>query len=218
MVLSEIICEYNGVFYPQQNNNSAVVKALLQDRIWEKKLNNILNNYIKDDWVVVDVGAYIGSHTLTMSGLAKQVYSFEPQPLIYQCLSNTLKKKEIDNVVLFNLAASNKKGESRIYTNNDGMSSLQGIRDAKFNMNLPCDLNKLDNIIDQKIHLIKIDVEGHEWEVIDGATKLIKTHKPIIILETFRNKKNKANLLKFCEEFNYNMSPINCENFLLLPF
>ena len=36
MVLSEIIVEYNDVFYPQQNNSS-VIRALLNDRIWEKK-------------------------------------------------------------------------------------------------------------------------------------------------------------------------------------
>ena len=44
--------------------------------------------------------------------------------------------------------------------------------------------NKLDNLIKSKnIGFIKIDVEGHELEVINGARKLIKENKPILLIE-----------------------------------
>jgi FkbM family methyltransferase len=216
MVLSEIIVEYNDVFYPQQNNSS-VIKALLNDRVWEKRITNLFHHYIQEDWVVVDAGAYIGLHTLTLSKLAKEVISFEPQPLIYQCLKNTLEKQNIDNVKLYHLALSNKKSNTRIYTNNDGDASIEGIRDAKFNMNFPCETNKLDNMINKKIHLIKIDVEGHEWEVIDGATKTIIKHRPIIILETFKRNNNIKKIKQFILSFNYSASYISADNYLLLP-
>ena len=216
MVLSEIIVEYNNVFYPQQNNSS-VIRALLNDRVWEKRITNIFENNVKEDWVVVDAGAYIGLHTLTLSKLAKEVISFEPQPLIYQCLKNTLEKQNIDNVKLYHLALSNKKSNTRIYTNNDGDASIEGIRDARFNMNFPCETNKLDNMINKKIHLIKIDVEGHEWEVIDGATKTIIKHRPIIILETFKRNNNIKKIKQFILSFNYSASYISADNYLLLP-
>ena len=216
MVLSEIIVEYNNVFYPQQNNSS-VIKALLNDRIWEKKITNLFNHYIQEDWVVVDAGAYIGLHTLTLSKLAKEVISFEPQPLVYQCLKNTLEKQNIDNVKLYHLALSNKKSDTHIHTNNDGDASIEGIRDAKFNMKFPCETNKLDNIINKKIHLIKIDVEGHEWELIDGATKTIIKHRPIIILETFKRNNNIKKIKQFILSFNYSASYISADNYLLLP-
>ena len=208
---------YNNVFYPQKNNSS-VVKALLNDKIWEKKITNIFQAYIKEDWVVVDVGAYIGLHTLTISKLAKSVISFEPQPLIHQCLKNTLEKQKIKNVKLYHTALSNKNGTTNIHTNNNGDASLEGIRDIKFAMSFPVDMNTLDNYNIDKINLIKIDVEGHEWEMLEGASNTILKNKPIIILETFKTKKNINNLNKFILQYNYNLTYISADNYLLLPF
>ena len=84
-------------------------------------------------------------------------------------------------------------------------------------MNFPCETNKLDNIINKKIHLIKIDVEGHEWELIDGATKTIIKHRPIIILETFKRNNNIKKIKQFILSFNYTASYISADNYLLLP-
>ena len=207
---------YNNVFYPQKNNSS-VVKALLNDKIWEKKITNIFQAYIKKDWIVVDVGTYIGLHTLTMSKLANTVYSFEPQPLIHQCLKNTLEKQKIENVKLHHVALSNNLGMTNIHTNNNGDASLEGIRDTKFSMSFPVNTNTLDSYNIDKINLIKIDVEGHEWEMIEGASNSIIKNKPIIILETFKTKKNIKKLEEFILQYNYTYTYISADNYLLLP-
>ena len=65
--MNNTLLDYNDdtykVYYPV-NNNSAVVKSLLKNKIWEKKLIPYFEQYIDKDSVVVDIGAYIGSHTL----------------------------------------------------------------------------------------------------------------------------------------------------------
>ena len=96
------ISEYKNIYYPTEND-SAVVRALLSGRVWEKKITNIFHEYLTHESVVVDCGTYIGSHTLTMSNLANKVYAFEPQPLIYKCLTQTIEKKNINNVKLYNV-------------------------------------------------------------------------------------------------------------------
>jgi FkbM family methyltransferase len=207
---------YNKVSYPQVNN-SAVVKALLKNKIWEKKITNIFQAYIKKDWIVVDVGAYIGLHTLTMSKLANTVYSFEPQPLIYQCVKNTLTTQKIENVILHHVALSNNLGMTNIHTNNNGDASLEGIRDTKFSMSFPVNTKTLDSYNIDKINLIKIDVEGHEWEMIEGASNSIIKNKPIIILETFKTKKNIKKIEEFILQYNYTYTYISADNYLLLP-
>lgn len=216
MVYTNIISEHNDVFYPQYND-SHVIRSLLNNRVWEKKITEIFHVLIKDTDIVVDVGAYIGLHTLTMAKLAKHVYSFEPQPLIYQCLSKTIKKQNIVNVNLFNVALSNIEGDSFIFTNNDGDASLAGIRDEKFNQMFPCHLKQLDSYQFNKLDFIKIDVEGSEWQMIAGATKTIVLHRPTIILETFKNKKNKYMLEQFCSNFSYTSKYISADNWLLQP-
>ena len=216
MVYNNIISEHNDIFYPAFND-SHVVRALLSNRIWEKKINKIFHLLIKDTDIVVDVGAYIGLHTLTMAKLAKHVYSFEPQPLIYQCLSKTIKQQNIVNVNLFNIALSNKDEDSFIHTNNDGDASLAGIRDEKFNQMFPCHLKKLDSYQFNKLDFIKIDVEASEWQMLEGATKTIVLHRPVIILETFKNKNNKRKLEQFCSIFSYTSKYISADNYLLQP-
>ena len=113
MVYHNIIKEHNDVYYPAFND-SHVVKALIADRIWEKKITELFKILISDDDIVLDVGAYIGLHTLTLANLASHVYSFEPQPLIFECLSKTLAKQHLYNITLFNVALSNIEGDSFI--------------------------------------------------------------------------------------------------------
>ena len=216
MVYNNIIVEHNNTFYPAYND-SHVVRALLNDRIWERKLTDIFKLFITDDDIVIDVGAYIGLHTLTFCSLANHVYSFEPQPLIYECLNKTLQKQHIYNVNLYNIALSNINSSSYIHTNNDGDASLEGIRDNLFNQKFPCQLSTLDSYQFDKVDFIKIDVEGSEWKVLDGATKTIKKYRPNIVLETFKNKKNIKLLEEFCSKFTYESKYISADNYLLLP-
>ena len=65
---------------------------------------------------------------------------------------------------------------------------------------------------DINLGFIKIDVEGHEKEVIEGAKNLIKTFKPILLVEIEKkhNKKPVIETVKFIQEFGY--SPFYCKN------
>mgnify|MGYP003637052818 FL=1 len=213
--IMDSISEYKDVFYPTLNN-SAVVRALLNDRVWEKKIVNIFEDHITKDDVVIDIGTYIGTHTLKMSELAKKVISFEPQPTVSECVKKTLIKKNIKNVIHYDIALSNFKGYTHIHTNNDGDSSLEGFRDHKFTKKYKCKVDILDNLIFEPVKLIKIDVECSEWEVLCGACRIIEESKPIIILETFKTKKNMTELERFCECFDYDYKYISCDNYLLI--
>ena len=212
------ISNYKNIFYPTKNN-SHVVRALVHDNVWEQKIVNIFKKNINKNDVVVDIGSYIGLHTIGMSTLAKKVISFEPQPLISACVRKTLNAKEIKNVEHYNIALGNHTGWTYIETNGDGDASIKGIREKKiFNKSLRCKIDKLDNIIKEKVSLIKIDVEGYEWLVLSGAILTIQLYKPIIILETRRSKKNMKQLEEFCEVMEYSSSYISSDNFLLMPF
>tara|TARA_R110002020_G_scaffold307380_3_gene523219 strand:- start:2489 stop:3136 length:648 start_codon:yes stop_codon:yes gene_type:complete len=213
------ISSHNDVFYPTINNSS-VIKALLGNRIWEKKITNLFKKLIKPNQIVIDCGSYIGTHTVTMSNLAGKVYAFEPQPLVANCFRKTLQAKMLENVVFTEVALSNQIGVDNIFTNNDGDASLSGIRDHKFTTNYLCNLDTLDNIIpnNERISLIKIDVEGSEWEVLSGAKRIIKSSKPIIILETFNTKKNLTKLDKWIDTNGYNKQYITSVDVLLTAF
>ena len=210
------ISNYGNIFYPSINNSS-VVKAMLAGRTWEKKIVKIFKEHVNKDDVVLDVGTYIALHTIELSKLAKKVISFEPQPLVSACVKKTLNAMEIKNVDHYHMALGNESGWTHIHTNGDGDASIRGIRDAKFNQSFKCKIDRLDNIVKEKVKLIKIDVEGSEFQVLAGAIELIEEHKPIIIIETFKTKRNLKLLDDFCEGFDYDMEYISADNYLMYP-
>ena len=204
------------IFYPV-NNNSSVIKAMLSNRKWEKKIVNIFNENITKEDTVIDVGSYIGTHMIEMSKLAKKVFSFEPVPLISACVEKTIKAMNITNVIHKNVGCGSDNGSDFIHTNYNGDSSLSNIRDHMFSQKFACEIVKLDDVINEPIKLMKIDVEGSEWEVLAGAIGIIEEYKPIIILETFKTKRNLKLLDEFAEGFDYDYEYISGDNYLLQP-
>tara|TARA_R110000787_G_scaffold81084_1_gene176057 strand:+ start:122 stop:784 length:663 start_codon:yes stop_codon:yes gene_type:complete len=217
------IIETRNVFHPTCHD-SAVIRCLLSGRVWEKKIVTIFEQYLNPEDIAIDCGAYIGSHSIVLSNLCQKVYAFEPTPLIFGCLSKTIEHKQINNIVLHNIALSNKIGEDYIFTSGNGDSSLSGIRhneEIRFKEKHLVNLNLLDNVIPatsiDAIKLIKIDCEGSEWNVVAGADQIIEKSRPIIIIESWKNKKNANKLNEFCVKYNYISTHITGDNFLLKP-
>lgn len=207
---------HNGFYYPV-NNQCPVIKKMLRDGVWERKIRAIFDAYVQPDWICVDVGTYIGMHTTYLASKSQYVIGFEAQPLIHNCLLKTLNAKGMGNTIVYNVALSNCKGSTTIKTNNNGDASLEGIRDHRFKWSYPVKKNTLDSYKIPRIDLMKIDIEGSEWDMLEGAIETIKRTRPIIILETFRRKSNKENIVTFCNRFDYNSQFISSDNYLLLP-
>jgi len=133
-----------------------------------------------------------------MSKYSNKVHAFEPNPVIYKDLENYLLKIK-SNIKLYNYALSNVEGiknlkiplrNSKINKDNYeeyykmGLASIHESNTFSAYETFQVKSIKLDNInIDNKISLIKIDVEGHELEVINGGIKLINKYKPNLIIE-----------------------------------
>jgi FkbM family methyltransferase len=216
--MTQQILSHNDVSYPAINN-SFVVKALLSNRTWEKKITALLHEHITPDMTVVDAGAYIGSHTLTMAGLSSKVYAFEPQPVAAECIRRTIKAKKLGHVFFHEVGLNDVCKTDFIFTNGDGDASLSGIRDHKFKANFPCRTAPLDSFIGEteNVGLMKIDVEGSEWRVLEGAAKTIRRCRPIIIMETFNTKKNLKLLDAWIKENDYTKEYISAANYLVKP-
>lgn len=196
----------------------AVNKAVSRNRIWEPRIVKMYARLLNKDSVVLDIGAHLGTHTIPFSHLCKKVYAFEPQKKIFNLLKKTISDNQINNVKLYNNIVSDTDGESMEFINSDtGKASactlrpyLNGVTSNEITMTI-------DNLKLGAVHFMKIDVEKAEWFVLRGAKDTIMKYKPIILLETFRSKKNKNKLNCFCEIYNYEATYISCDNYLLQP-
>lgn len=142
---------------------------------------------IDTEAAVLDIGANIGNHSVFFSRIFSKVFAFEPNPKVFNLLKfnsdgtnivplayglsneNTILNFSIDPS---NLGASRVVGESSQVVTLGPSSSIEVRR-----------LDDESQIMDQSVSLIKIDVEGHELQVLQGAAGLIEAKRPIIVFE-----------------------------------
>lgn len=148
--------------------------------------------FVKDElnFTVVDIGAQSGAFSL-MSKFFKNTYwySFEPDPDNFECLIQNINLNEITNIHPLNLAINNINGKTdlRICVNHRGLNTL-GENLTRFSENesyiYEVETKTLDSLFEyKKIDLIKIDTEGCEYNILQGAKSVIKKYKPFIFME-----------------------------------
>ncbi len=137
------------------------------------------------DKVVCDVGANIGNHTLAFADVASRVIALEPNPLIYELLK--LNCRDRPNITPLRLAASDRAGTARAAAppTNYGESRITDTP-QEGELSLTFDLVRLDDVPElaaERVGLIKIDVEGHEANVLRGAQRLLRRDHPLVVIE-----------------------------------
>jgi len=161
-----------------------ISKNLFYDRLTQQ----IIKISVKPESTCVDIGCHKGeifSQILKKSPKGGH-YAFEPIPELYK----SLKEKYGNTNHVFSFALSDSIGETSFqYVKN--APAYSGILKRKYAISNP-DIEEitvktitLDEIIGekQKIDFIKIDVEGAEFKVLNGAKKIIAKYRPIIIFE-----------------------------------
>ena len=159
----------------------------------------------------IDVGANVGFFSIYASKMFKNVIAFEPTRCSIDSLKRNLHINKIENLFLYELALSNKSGKSMFYENplNQGGNSLEKIDlgkkkiQTKDRLEYEVEVKKLDDlqILEMEdlgnIELIKLDVEGHEARVLEGANNLLMRNKPMIFAEIGRSLENHNKILNY---------------------
>lgn len=196
-------------------------------------MHNIFEKYINKESIVLEGGCHIGTHTLKLGLLGKQVLSFEPMIKSNIILRENLKINNITNVTVYNEGLSNKTEVAYfewIGHNNPGGSGLTNNPMGKPNYekniktsNYPVNLITIDSLQLEKLDFIKLDVEGYEIKVIEGALDTIKKCNPIITMEVWENFNGKYSLqhakstFKILLDNGYTIHHIRGPDFLFLP-
>jgi len=144
----------------------------------EPKTFNFFKEQIKNAKVFVDVGANIGGYAIRAAKYCK-VYAIEPLPRNYKILKIN---EKLNNVKInsFNIAAGNKNGKIKLYYKLGAYGTPSIKREYKEVVEV--EMKPLDEIINEEsIDLIKIDVEGAEDLVLEGARNCLKRTKMVII-------------------------------------
>ncbi len=176
-------------------------------------LNFVLEN-TKDDSVMYDLGANFGYFSLIMATHTKNnVYAFEAIPKYVDVIKSNIAINNVKNINVFSLAVS--KGEGTIeFSNLEGESGNTYVQDtpnyeSKRLKKIIVKTNSIDNMVESGLikppNLMKIDIEGAEYDALLGSEKTITKYKPFIILAThdYHLKGVKDNCLNFLKEKGY---------------
>lgn len=156
--------------------------------------------YVKG--TVIDVGAFIGDHTIAYARKATKVIAFEPNKSAFECLEYNLNGKK--NVELRNEGLGDNVGSISLteVETNIGMTyaeeSKKGVKCITIDS---LDLKSLD--------FIKIDAEGYEHKILKGAEETIKKFKPVMVIEINnhalnRNGTSDNDIYIYLNELGYN--------------
>ena len=166
---------------------------------------NLIQYLVNKNENSVDIGANLGLFTYFLSKYSKNVFAFEPSPNPLRYLPRLIDS----NVRLYQIAISNEDQimELLIPKSQKGWSSngatLKKI-DVKNGMKINVDCKTIDSFNFSKIGLIKIDVEGAEKEVLEGAKNTINKFKPNLIIENeIIHQKNTNDLFSIIADFDY---------------
>ena len=145
----------------------------------------LLPEIVPRDKIAVDVGANKGVYTRLLADLAVHVHAFEPNPKAYRWLNRSLPS----NVTAHKLALSDHDGDGDLYVPkrrrgySNQMGSMNTNKTSVPHGVVTVQTRTLDSCALTNVGFIKIDVEGHEAEVLAGATGTIQRFHPTLLIE-----------------------------------
>jgi len=193
-------CVNNGrynVFY--MADDEYIGPCIARGYEWDGWMREDLKKYYKDGTDILDIGANIGYNTLMFSDYGP-VYAFEPlfhKVTIMNVENNNLK----NSVYVIPVALSDKNENKSMYfpkavkqtgLRNYGGSSIQKTEGMDESSKTEIECRRLDDVYKGVTSVIKIDVEGHELEVLKGAENIIKRYMPMLLIEIFDFENNEV--------------------------
>ncbi len=178
----------------------SVLSRLIYNSFEEKEIV-FLHNFLKPGDTFIDVGANIGLFSLHAAQIVcnnGSVHSFEPSPSTFERFELNINLNKFNNIIHannFGLSSSKSYLKMNISLSGyDAWNTFANTNDSKFDTQLKIPVDTLDNYLKTKsikkdeISLIKIDVEGWEYEVLKGAKDLlICPNSPALLVEFTEN-------------------------------
>ena len=167
---------------------SRIVRAT--NRFYEHEMLFDIRSKVKPGSAFIDVGAHVGNHTVFFGLMCRagRVYSFEPVPFLAQLLRENVRLNNLEDVVtVYEVACGEAEGRGALLLlgvpGNWGLSRVREQEDG------PISVVSLDQVIREeraklaRIDVLKVDVEGSEFEVLKGAKEILAEFHPICYIE-----------------------------------
>jgi FkbM family methyltransferase len=210
--------------YGELDNPASIAHHIVEDTIPEKYDILIAGHFLKRSTVFYDVGANIGLYCLFGAEINSKlkVFCFEPQKVCTEQLQRSIYLNNWESrMTIYDFALSDKEHEVGFYLADTGSSIEPDFVGQTLSEPINIKTRRLDSLKLETPNLIKIDVEGHEYQMLQGASQTLSTSHPVIFLELVhalpsRNyvNPNFSKTLDFLFQLNYNIYRSDGKGFL----
>ena len=162
-------------------------------KTYEAENFEFLSESCKPGAVIIDIGAHIGLFSIIaaqVTGKLGKVYAFEPAPNTYALLQKTIVINHEEQVIeTFQKAVGKENGKITFFVSKnqaDNSNSLVNYKEDRTLHGIDVAVTTIDNFVKEKnitrLDFIKIDVEGAEFDTLQGAAETLKNLKPVCIV------------------------------------
>jgi FkbM family methyltransferase len=145
--------------------------------------------------VALDIGANIGNHSIFFSEFFSEVIAFEPNPRTFALLETNCRFLSVSqNISVKNYGLSNQSAELyfKVDGSNIGGGAIvnEGLDSSQEEM-FRVEVKKADDILElhqKQIAVVKIDIEGHELQALEGAREILLRNRPLVLFEQLPNE------------------------------
>ena len=198
--ISDSLYCYNGYLLP--------VKSFDPSVFWSRYGIDRIEHLDKISYGdIIDVGGYVGDTALLFSPLTKQnVYVFEPSPYNFEIIQETIKLNQLKNIKVENMALGKEQGVMPLSLGErNSCNTLVERPGYVYTQKINVPVTSLDEYVkanDLNVGLIKIDVEGAEQIVLNGALETIRKFKPLLLISIYHTGSDFFDIKPMIEELN----------------
>ena len=187
---------YKGWYLPQNEKSFINYFDFSNTNEYQAEQRKASLKLLSNKRVAIDIGANIGLWSRDMCNIFREVKLFEPLKLNIECLKKNLENYQ--NFEIFEYGLSNKNYFSNLYYDSTKSGSGTINPNRVFNKSTKVELKTLDDFEFENVDYIKIDVQFHELEVIEGSINTLKNNSPVLCIEaSIRNEEERIYVSKW---------------------
>jgi FkbM family methyltransferase len=174
---------------------SPTTRCLLAQGDWFERELEFWRQYLQPGMNIIDIGAGVGVYSFSAAlrvGKNGIVYAIEPDVSAADCLEETCRINDIDNVKVFRIAASDRDGNARLVVKSSSEFNYLVADTDSIDLDVETEdviCVTLDTFIDRveidRVEVIKISTEGNELAILQGCERLLTKFAPTIIYNSY---------------------------------
>jgi len=183
------------------DNDRYLAKSLIELGEFAEAQVSLFEQLVKPGMIVVDAGANLGAHTVAFAKMGAFVHAYEPQRAMFHLLCGNVALNGLQSVHCHRQALGKATGHIPI-----SVLDLNAQENNFGSFRIDMGGQPLDTVemvrLEQPCHFLKVDVEGHEVEVLEGARDMIRACQPWLYVENDRAEKS-AELIDLVRSLGY---------------